>query len=57
MGMPEHEQQGYTEHAESDPAHGIFHMIGDSVGYGPLLILVIVGAIVVFKKKIKSWLS
>ena len=45
-----------VEEHDNDAAHEILHEIGDTVGYWPLLVAVLLGGGIVFKRKIKNWL-
>ena len=56
MGMPVQQQAQLNLHTD-DPAHTLFHAVGDNVGYWPLLVLLAIGALVVLKKRIKKWLE
>jgi len=45
-----------SEHDE-DMGHEAVHFLGDNFGYGPLIILIIVAGLIVFRKKIKKFLG
>ena len=61
-GMEQVVQKGlYTEvglvnHHDDDLAHDLVHQIGDAVGYWPLLAIIVAGAGVTFRKKIRKWI-
>jgi len=50
---------GYQQQtvARQDTSHAIIHFIGDNIGWLPLLVILLVGIGVMFKKKIKQWLG
>ena len=46
----------HDEHIESEgAAHGALHGIGEAIGYLPLLILVVLGAMWFFRKKLQDF--
>ncbi len=70
MGAPSFEQQKihqtipqdqtfYKQHVEHkvDKARDVVLWLGDFVGYGTILVLLLMGIGVMFKKRIKQWLK
>jgi len=60
MGMIEQEHapklSNLAEH-DNDIAHGLIHEVGDNFGYWWIIILVLVGAYWLFRKKFKDFLG
>ena len=61
MGMPEtnappfQQQMVYGSTKSLDPAHQVVDYLGDKLGYGWLLLLLVIGALYFFRKKIREF--
>jgi len=58
VAMPVH-QKFYKEHIEEkfDFSKEVVLWVGDHIGYGTVLLVIGVGALAVFKKRIKKWIK
>ena len=48
--------QQQLAHMPAPSAHKAVDMIGDTIGYGPLLVIIVLGALGMFRKRIQRWL-
>lgn len=51
------QQQMVQAHDSSSLAHTVVHWLGDTVGWAPLIALLGLGLLAVFRKKVKTWLK
>lgn len=49
--------QTQPTHHEADPAHSLLHQVGGVFGYGTVLITVLLGGTVMYRRFIKKWIG